>query len=123
MAIDNKDQYTDKQKRKAEHIESSYEKKGISHKKAEQLAWATVNKHSGGGEKSGSGTTTPEWKKSAARKDSAQKATETKHDKSEAFPLEDQPIEMLKAKARQKYIQGRSTMNKAELIQALRQAR
>jgi plasmid stabilization system protein ParE len=46
---------TDKQKRKAEHIEEGYEKRGTSHKEAERRAWATVNKESGGGKKSGSG--------------------------------------------------------------------
>ena len=47
--------YTDKQKRKAEHIEEGYEDKGVSKKEAERRAWATVNKESGGGKKSGSG--------------------------------------------------------------------
>jgi hypothetical protein len=37
--------YTDKQKRMAEHIEDGYEKR----------AWATVNKVTSGGKKSGSG--------------------------------------------------------------------
>ena len=50
-----KDKYTDKQKRKAEHIEDSYEKRGVSHEEAEKRAWATVNKQDGGGNKSGSG--------------------------------------------------------------------
>jgi plasmid stabilization system protein ParE len=47
--------YTSKQKRKAEHIEEGYEDRGVSHKEAERRAWATVNKESGGGKKSGSG--------------------------------------------------------------------
>jgi len=47
--------YTGKQKRKAEHIEEGYEKRGVSEKEAERRAWATVNKESGGGKKSGSG--------------------------------------------------------------------
>ncbi len=50
-----KSAYTDKQKRKAEHIEEGYEKRGVSKKEAEKRAWATVNKESGGGNKSGSG--------------------------------------------------------------------
>lgn len=50
-----KSAYTDKQKRKAEHIEESYEERGVSKKEAEARAWATVNKESGGGKKSGSG--------------------------------------------------------------------
>ena len=48
-------QYTDRQKRKAEHIEEGYEKRGVSKKEAERRAWATVNKEEGGGNKSGSG--------------------------------------------------------------------
>jgi plasmid stabilization system protein ParE len=50
-----KSKYTDKQKRKAEHIEEGYEKRGTSKKEAERRAWATVNKSTGGGKKSGSG--------------------------------------------------------------------
>jgi plasmid stabilization system protein ParE len=55
MPRGDKDKYTDKQKRKAEHIEEGYEKSGVSEKEAERRAWATVNKESGGGNKSGSG--------------------------------------------------------------------
>jgi plasmid stabilization system protein ParE len=47
--------YTDKQKRQAEHIEESYESRGVSEGEAERRAWATVNKETGGGKKSGSG--------------------------------------------------------------------
>lgn len=55
MAKGDKSKYTDKQKRKAEHIEESYEERGASKDEAERRAWATVNKESGGGNKSGSG--------------------------------------------------------------------
>ena len=55
MPRGDKDKYTDKQKRKAEHIEEGYEERGVSKKEAESRAWATVNKESGGGNKSGSG--------------------------------------------------------------------
>ena len=55
MPQGDKSSYTDKQKRQAEHIEEGYEKKGVSKKEAESRAWATVNKESGGGKKSGSG--------------------------------------------------------------------
>ncbi|HEX5263734.1 MAG TPA: plasmid stabilization protein [Phenylobacterium sp.] len=55
MPQGDKSSYTDKQKRKAEHIEEGYEKRGTSHREAERRAWATVNKESGGGKKSGSG--------------------------------------------------------------------
>jgi len=55
MPQGDKSAYTDKQKRQAEHIEKGYEKKGVSSAEAESRAWATVNKTSGGGKKSGSG--------------------------------------------------------------------
>jgi plasmid stabilization system protein ParE len=55
MPRGDKSSYTDKQKRKAEHIEEGYEKRGVSEKEAASRAWATVNKESGGGKKSGSG--------------------------------------------------------------------
>ncbi len=55
MPRGDKGKYTDKQKRKAEHIEEGYEDRGVSKKEAESRAWATVNKDSGGGKKSGSG--------------------------------------------------------------------
>jgi plasmid stabilization system protein ParE len=51
MARGSKSKYTNKQKRKAEHIEEGYEKRGVSHKEAEKRAWATVNKQDGGGKK------------------------------------------------------------------------
>jgi plasmid stabilization system protein ParE len=55
MPRGDKSAYSDKQKRRAEHIEEGYEKRGVSDKEAARRAWATVNKESGGGEKSGSG--------------------------------------------------------------------
>ena len=55
MPRGDKSSYTNKQKRQAEHIEEGYEKRGVSSKEAESRAWATVNKMSGGGKKSGSG--------------------------------------------------------------------
>jgi hypothetical protein len=55
MPQGDKSGYTAKQKRQAAHIEAGYEKKGVGVKIAEARAWATVNKLSGGGKKSGSG--------------------------------------------------------------------
>ncbi|MBO9498061.1 MAG: plasmid stabilization protein [Novosphingobium sp.] len=55
MPQGDKSSYTDKQKRQAEHIEEGYEKRGVSKEEAESRAWATVNKETGGGKKSGSG--------------------------------------------------------------------
>ena len=55
MPRGDKSAYTDKQKRKAEHIEEGYEKRGLSENEAERRAWATVNAMDHGGKKSGSG--------------------------------------------------------------------
>ncbi|MBN8964693.1 MAG: plasmid stabilization protein [Rhizobiales bacterium] len=55
MPRGDKSSYTGKQKRKAEHIEEGYEKRGVGHREAARRAWATVNKESHGGKKSGSG--------------------------------------------------------------------
>ena len=55
MPRGDKSKYTDKQDRKADHIAESYESRGVSDEEAERRAWATVNKESGGGNKSGSG--------------------------------------------------------------------
>ncbi|MDX9875849.1 MAG: hypothetical protein RBS88_13140 [Spongiibacteraceae bacterium] len=67
MPVGDKRKYTDKQKRKARHIEAGYEERGVSEKEAERRAWATVNKESGGGNKSGSGRNQPERKTSSRR--------------------------------------------------------
>jgi plasmid stabilization system protein ParE len=58
MPRGDKSKYTDKQKRKAEHIADSYESRGVP--EYEARAWATVNKESGGGKLSGSGRGQPE---------------------------------------------------------------
>lgn len=55
MARGDKDKYTDKQKRQAEHIEESYIERGVDREEAEAIAWSTVNQQDGGGKKSGSG--------------------------------------------------------------------
>jgi len=55
MPQGDKSSYTNKQKRQAEHIEEGYEERGVSKDEAERRAWATVNKETGGGKKSGSG--------------------------------------------------------------------
>jgi plasmid stabilization system protein ParE len=55
MPRGDKSTYSNKQKRQAEHIEEDYEHRGVDRKEAERRAWATVNKETGGGKKSGSG--------------------------------------------------------------------
>jgi plasmid stabilization system protein ParE len=101
MPRGDKSAYTDKQKRQAEHIEEGYEKRGVPKKEAESRAWATVNKSSGGGKKSGSGrgkATNPAPAKkggkrggaasaarpAAARSASAKKAAATRKTKSKS---------------------------------------
>jgi plasmid stabilization system protein ParE len=55
MSQGDKSAYSSKQKRKAEHIAKGYKHRGVSAGEAKRRAWATVNKESGGGKKSGSG--------------------------------------------------------------------
>ena len=74
MPRGDKDAYTDKQKRKAQHIEEGYEDRGVPKDEAERRAWATVNKESGGGKKSGSGRGKPESHASSARGGRAHKS-------------------------------------------------
>jgi len=83
MPKGSKRSYTSKQKRQAEHIEEGYEKQGVSKKTAEARAWATVNKMTGGGKKSGSGRG-KEVNKAPAKKGGRKggKATASKRKKS-----------------------------------------
>jgi plasmid stabilization system protein ParE len=67
MPRGDKSAYTDKQERKADHIAEGYEQRGVAEKEAERRAWATVNKESGGGKKSGSGRGKPESHASSAK--------------------------------------------------------
>ena len=79
MPRGDKDAYTDKQKRKAEHIAEGYEERGASEKTARARAWATVNKESGGGNKSGSGRgkkDTNESAKKGGRKSGSSQSSE-----------------------------------------------
>lgn len=123
MPRGSKEKYTDKQKRKAEHIEDSYKEKGVSEHEAEARAWATVNKQSGGGERAGgSGQKKSPAAKSKDRQQSARRAAATQRGepRSTSASLEEQTKAQLLQKARAKKIPGRSTMRKQELIEALR---
>ncbi|WBX84309.1 plasmid stabilization protein [Sphingosinicella microcystinivorans] len=87
MPRGDKSSYTDKQKRKARHIEEGYEERGVSHEEAERRAWATVNKESGGGKKSGSGRGKAESRVSSrkgGRKGGAASAARSAADRSAA---------------------------------------
>lgn len=130
MPRGDKSKYTAKQQRKAEHIEKSYEQRGVPEQEAEARAWATVNKQSGGGERQdGSGTRKSETAKRAERKDSAQRAADARKGRSpnrgaarEAQPstaLAGMTREQLLDKARQHDIRGRSKMRKDELLRAV----
>ncbi|MET0231564.1 MAG: hypothetical protein ABW186_11590 [Rhodanobacteraceae bacterium] len=66
MPRGDKSSYSSRQKRKAEHIEEGYERRGVSKKTAAKRAWATVNKQEGGAAK-----------KSGARKTAAKKGRKT----------------------------------------------
>ncbi len=66
MPRGDKSAYTDKQQRQAEHIEASYRERGVSEERAEEIAWATVNKQDSGGKENGSGRSSP--RSDAARK-------------------------------------------------------
>src|SRR5882672_7237685 len=78
MPRGDKSSYTNKQKRRAEHIEEGYEKRGVGSKEAARRAWATVNKESGGGKKSGSGRGKEE-NRSASRKGGRKGAASQSH--------------------------------------------
>jgi len=132
MPRGDKTKYTDTQQRKAEHIEQSYEERGVPEKEAEARAWATVNKQSGGGErKGGSGKSKNETAKRADRKDSAHRAADARKgkspnkgsarsSKSSSTSLTDMTRDQLMDKARERDIRGRSKMRKDELLKALR---
>ena len=63
--------YTAKQERKAEHIEESYEKRGVGKEETEERAWRTVNKQDKGGKNDGSG-------RKSSRSAAARKGWETR---------------------------------------------
>lgn len=125
MPTQNKGKYTAEQKKKAAHIEDSYEANGVSKGEAEARAWATINKQSGGGEKKGgSGSKKSSSAKSHDRKDSAKRAVATKHGapRSSGQSLDAQTKVDLMQRARGLNIAGRSTMSKQELINAIHKA-
>ena len=74
MPRGDKGAYSTKQKRQAEHIEEGYERKGTSKKEAERRAWATVNKQTGGGKKSGSGRKSATSKRASSKRASTKKS-------------------------------------------------
>jgi len=77
MPRGDKSSYSSRQKRKAEHIEEGYERRGISKKTAQKRAWATVNKQEGGAAKKRSGRKKTATKKSG-RKTARKKTTRSR---------------------------------------------
>ena len=78
MPRGSKIKYTKKQKRQALHIEQSYESHGMPKRLAKMRAWQTINKQSGGGEKTGSGRHVPVKAKLLARKESGRRAARSR---------------------------------------------
>ena len=74
MPRGDKNAYTARQKRKAEHIEQGYRERGVPKAQAEARAWATVNKEEGGGNLSGSGRGSPDTYVSSSRGGRAHKS-------------------------------------------------
>ncbi|MEE9101125.1 MULTISPECIES: Rho termination factor N-terminal domain-containing protein [Pseudomonas] len=127
MSRGDKSLYSASQKRKAAHIEESYRHLGMSREEAEALAWATVNRQSGGGErKGGAGQRKSEGAKAMARSASARRAAKSRQGAStkpggrSLAPLEALTREQLLERAKRKGISGRWRMRKDELIEALR---
>ena len=127
MSRGDKSLYSASQKRKAAHIEESYRHLGMSREEAEALAWATVNRQSGGGErKGGAGQRKSEGAKAMARSASARRAAKSRQGAStkpgvrKLAPLAALTREQLLERAKRKGISGRWRMRKDELIEALR---
>ena len=85
MPRGDKSKYTDKQKRRAEHIAEGYVEHGTNAKEAKRRAWATVNAESHGGEKpGGSGYGRPETHQSSRRGGRLSQASRTTAERSRA---------------------------------------
>lgn len=117
MKPDPKAAYSARQKRKAAHIEHSYEARGVPPEEAQARAWATVNKQSGGGDASGSGRHTSAAHKAHARQDSAERAARSRQ---AGQHLSDCSKTELLEMARERQLPGRSSMRKAQLLAALK---
>ncbi|MEV7914544.1 plasmid stabilization protein [Streptomyces griseus] len=99
-----------KRERQYEHIKESQEERGASQKRAKEIAARTVNKERArSGESRTASRTSTQDRMSAYRR-----GGERSHEGAQG-PTKDQ----LYAEARKKNIDGRSTMNKAELRKAL----
>ncbi|MDF3293871.1 plasmid stabilization protein [Streptomyces silvisoli] len=99
-----------KRERQYEHIKESAEKRGASQGRAKEIAARTVNKERArSGETESASRTSTQDPKSAS-----QRGGERSHRGAQG-PTKDQLYE----EAKKKHIEGRSTMNKQELREAL----
>ena len=73
MPQGDKSSYSNKQKRKAGHIEEGYRKRGVSKGEAEERAWRTVNKQDGGAAKKKSSSSRRKKSAATSRKTSGSK--------------------------------------------------
>ena len=95
-------EWTDKQERKYEHIKGSAKSRGTPTKRAKEIAARTVNKR--------------------RRKEGRTPNKTSQGTGNPRTRLEDRTVQELRNLAARKRIAGRSHMNKAELVRALRGA-
>ena len=93
--------WRDKDERQYEHIKQSSEDRGIAQKRAKQIAARTVNKQ--------------------RREEGRTPRKQTHGTGNPNLPLDQRSKDELLNRARQLQISGRSTMNKSQLIQAIRE--
>ena len=95
--------WTKREERQYEHIKESSQKRGVSEKRAKNIAARTVNKQ--------------------RRERGETPNTTTQGTGNPTHPLEERSKQELYNRAQELNIQGRSKMNKQELVQAIRQKR
>ncbi|MBL1077211.1 plasmid stabilization protein [Nocardia sp. 2] len=103
-------EWTDKQERQYEHIRDSAEDRGTSAKRAKEIAARTVNKN-----RAQAGQTKTASRSSMQDKSPQQRGGQRSGKKGPKGPTRDQ----LYNEARQRNIEGRSKMSKAQLAKAL----
>lgn len=97
------DAWSDKDERMYEHIKESREEEGVDEDRAEEIAARTVNKH----------------RREEGRTESGKKTTSGTGNPND--PLEERTKQELYNRAKQLDIEGRSEMDKDELVDAIRE--